>query len=299
MYLADTEEFADVLRECQQIQQNLGAGTKILTPEEIQKDYSFYNVDDIVLGSLNVIDEGYFDGATMFDWWKRSAREKGAEYIANEVVDMTVNADGTRVDSVTLHTGETISCGTVVNTSGPRAALTARMAGIEIPVEPRKRFTYIFKSETPLERDLPLTVDPSGIHVRTDGEMYMAGCPPHVDPAVDYTDFKDHQDLWEDHVWPILATRIPQFEAIKLVNSWVGHYSYNTLDHNAILGRHDTVNNFLFACGFSGHGTQQSPAMGRGLSELIAYGEYRSLDLSDFDYARVAANEPLIEKAVI
>ena len=103
----------------------------------------------------------------------------------------------------------------------------------------------------------------------------------------------------QEKVWPILANRIPQFESIKLINSWAGHYAFNTLDQNAIVGPHTYIENFLFVNGFSGHGFQQSPAMGRGLSEIITYGEYRNLDLSAFGYARIENNEPFIEKAVI
>ena len=299
MYLADTEAFANVLRENQKVQQACGAATRILTAQEIKRDYPFYNVDDIVAGSHNSVDEGYFDGNTLFDWWRRSAREKGAEYITNEVVAMSTNAARTRVESVKLNSGEIVGCGTVVNASGPRAALTARMAGIEIPVEPRKRYTFIFAAERPLNRDLPLTIDPSGVHMRTDGSYYMAGCPPDDDPAVDYDDFDEDFSLWEGKVWPAIAHRIPRFEAVKLIRSWVGHYEYNTLDQNAILGRHSKVENFIFVNGFSGHGFQQSPAMGRGTAELITYGEYRSLDLSPFDYARIERNEPFSEKAII
>ncbi len=299
MYLADNEEFANVLRESQKIQKACGAATKIMTAEEIKRDYPFYNVDDIVAGSHNLVDEGYFDGNTLFDWWRRSAREKGAEYVTNEVVAMTRNKAGTRVESVTLKSGEVIGCGTVVNASGPRAVLTSRMAGIEIPVEPRKRYTFIFAAERPLDRDLPLTIDPSGVHMRTDGTYYLAGCPPDDDPAVDYDDFEQDFSLWENKAWPAIANRVPRFEAIKLVNSWVGHYAYNTLDQNAILGRHTTVENFVFVNGFSGHGFQQSPAMGRGTAELITYGEYRSLDLTPFNYERIERNEPFSEKAII
>ena len=299
MYLADNEAFAGVLRENQKLQAACGAGTKFMTREEIARDYPFYQLDDIVGANHNLVDEGYFEGSTLFDWWKRSAREKGAEYIANEVVAMTKNAAGDRVESVTLKSGEVIACGTVVNASGPRAVLTSRMAGIEIPVEPRKRYTFIFAAEQPLDRDLPLTIDPSGVHMRSDGTYYLAGCPPDEDPAVDYDDFNQDFSIWEEKAWPVIATRIPQFEAIKLINSWAGHYAYNTLDQNAILGPHTQVRNFIFVNGFSGHGFQQSPAMGRGTSEWITYGEYRSLDLTPFHYDRVAENRPFLEKAVI
>lgn len=299
MYLADNEPFAEVLRASQQVQAACGAGTRYLTAEEIGRDYPFCNLEDIIGGNHNLVDEGYFDGGTLFDWWRRSGKEKGVEYLGNEVVAMALNAGGTRVESVTLKSGESVACGTVVNASGPRAVLTSRMAGIEVPVEPRKRYTFIFDAEQPLDRDLPLTIDPSGVHMRTDGAYYLAGCPPDEDPAVDYDDYQQDYDIWQEKVWPIVATRIPQFEAIKLVNSWAGHYAFNTFDQNAILGPHTRVENFIFVNGFSGHGLQQSPAMGRGTAELIVYGEYRSLDLSPFNFTRIERGEPFNEKAII
>jgi glycine/D-amino acid oxidase-like deaminating enzyme len=299
MYLADNEAFASVLRESQIVQNECGAGTRFMTAEEIKQDYPFYKLDDIIGANHNLIDEGYFDGGTLFDWWRKSGKEKGVEFVGNEVVGMNKNSNGTRIESVILKTGEIIACGTVVNASGPRAILTSRMAGIEIPVEPRKRYTFIFDAEQPLDRDLPLTIDPTGVHIRTDGQYYLAGCPPDDDPAVDYDDYEQDHSIWQEKVWPIVATRIPQFEAIKLVNSWAGHYAFNTLDQNAILGPHTQIENFIFSNGFSGHGLQQSPAMGRGIAELIAYGEYRSLDLSPFGFDRIERNEPFIEKAVI
>ncbi len=299
LYLADNEDFARVLQESQRIQVACGAGTRYMTAEDIRRDYPFFNVDDIVGGNHNLVDEGYFDGGTLFDWWRRSGRERGVEYIGNEVVSMGLNAAGNRVENVTLKSGEVVTCGQLVNASGPRAVLTSRMAGIEIPVEPRKRYTFIFEAEQPLDRDLPLTIDPSGVHMRTDGAYYLAGCPPDVDPAVDFDDFEADHDIWMNKLWPIIATRIPQFEAIRVVNMWVGHYAFNTFDQNAILGSHPQVKNFFFVNGFSGHGLQQSPALGRGTAELITYGEYRSLDLSPFNFERIENNQPFSEKAII
>ena len=300
MYLADNEEFAAQLRVNQALQTSLGAGTKLMTAEQIKAAYPFYHVDDILLGSHNLVDEGYFEGSTMFEWWRRMARQAGVEYIQNEVTGLDIAADGQSVQSVSLASGEVIFCGFMVNAAGPRAAVIADMAGIELPVEPRKRYTWIFSAEQPLDRPLPLTIDPSGIHLRQYGKTdYMAGSPPHIDPAVAFDDFDEDHDIWQDHVWPLIATRIPQFEAIKVTSSWAGHYAYNTLDHNAVLGPHPEVSNFIFANGFSGHGLQQSPAVGRGISEWITHGAWQSLDLSCFSYERIAANEPLIERAVI
>lgn len=298
MYLAETETFADTLRDNQTVQLAAGAETELLTPDEIKSRYPFYNVEDVVLGSINRKDEGYWDGGIVFEWWRRSARERGVEYVENEVTAIT--RTGNRIDSITLASGEVIACGHVINTSGPRAARTAAMAGLDIPVEPRKRFTWIFSAERPLEQDLPLTIDPSGVHMRQDGpQTYLAGCPADPDPAVDYDDFAMDHSRWESHVWPIIAHRIPQFDALKIITEWAGHYAYNTLDQNAVLGPHPEVGNFLFLNGFSGHGLQQSPAMGRGLAEWVTYGAFRTLDLSPFRYDRILENRPLIEKAII
>lgn len=299
MYLADTPAFAQTLREAQEVQVSCGAATRFMTADEIAQAYPFYHLDDIIGGNHNLVDEGYFDGATLFDWWKRSARERGVEYICNEVVAMARNAAGTQVESVTLKSGETVACGALVNASGPRAAATAGMAGIDIPVEPRKRYAFVFDAAKPLDRDLPLTIDPSGIHVRTDGRYYQAGCPPDDDPAVGYDDFVQDHSIWESKVWPVLAHRIPQFDSLKLINSWAGHYAFNAFDQNAVLGPHPHVGNFYFANGFSGHGLQQSPAVGRGTAEMLTYGAYRTLDLRPFHFERIEHNQPFIERAVI
>ena len=297
MYLADNEDFAAILRANQKIQQACGAGTKIMSPDAIGEAYPFYNLDDIVLGSHNLVDEGYFDGHSLFDWWKRKARKNGVEYIENEVIGIDV--EGEKVTGVRLSSGEQISAGHIVNASGPRAVLTARMAGLDLPVEPRRRYSFIFDAATRLDRDLPLTIDPSGVHVRSDSVYYLAGCPPEDDVDIDYDDFEMDHNIWLDKAWPAIATRVPAFEAVKLINSWVGHYAYNKLDQNAVIGAHPERPNFMFINGFSGHGLQQSPAMGRGMSELLTYGEYRSLDLNPLGYERIMLNAPLLERAVI
>ena len=300
MYLANTESFAETLRQNQKVQLEHGARTELLTPSQIKERYPFYTVDDLVLGSINTHQEGYFEGSTMFDWWKKSAREHGVEYLHAEVTGLEMNAAGTRVEAVVLDSGKRIACGTVVAATGARAAQTAQMAGINIPVEPRKRFTWVFTAETPLDRDLPLTIDPSGAHVRQDGKTsYLAGGHADHDPPVDHDDFEMDNNVWLEKVWPAIAARIPQFEAIRVTSEWAGHYDFNVLDHNAIIGPHPKVSNYLFLGGFSGHGLQQSPALGRGTAEWITHGEFRSLDLSPFKYDRIAKGTAFSEQAVI
>ncbi len=300
LYLADTEAFADTLRANQKVQHACGAATELLTAQDIKSRYPFYNVDDIKLGSINRVNEGYWDGATVFSWWRRQAVEQGVDYIGNEVVAITKNTQGTQVESVTLASGEIIACGQLVNASGPRAARTAAMLGIQIPVEPRKRYSWVFKAEHPIDQDLPLTIDPSGVHVRENGGgTYQCGGHSDIDPAVDFDDFNMDHAIWQDHIWPTIAKRIPQFEAVKVITEWAGHYSMNVFDHNAITGPHPEISNFLFLNGFSGHGLQQSPAMGRGTAEWLTHGTYKTLDLTAFHFERITNNAPILERAVI
>ena len=142
-------------------------------------------------------------------------------------------------------------------------------------------------------------IDPSGIFCRPEGRFFLAGCTPRADRTADWEDFEPCHEEFNEIVWPALAHRSVAFEAIKVVNQWSGHYDFNTLDQNLIVGRHPEVRNFIFANGFSGHGLQQAPAAGRGVSELIVYGTFRTLDLSEVGYERILQNRPFLETAII
>ena len=298
LYLAQDEAFADVLRASAEVQRAAGAETVLMTREEIAAAWPFYALDGIVLGSINRRDEGYWDGGAVFDAMRRSARKRGVDYVAGEVSGLERGTSG--VEAVVLADGARIACGQVVNAAGTRAARLAAMAGIALPVEPRKRHTWVFRAERPLDRDLPLTIDPSGVHVRENGGgTYMAGGHAADDPPVDPDDFEIDHALWEDHVWPAIAARVPAFEAVRVEAEWAGHYDWCVLDRNAVVGPHPEVPNLHFLNGFSGHGLQQAPAMGRGTAERIVHGGYRTLDLSPFHFDRIIAGRPLRERAVI
>ena len=297
MYLAKTEAFADQLRRNQQLQASLGAGTRILSADEIARAYPFYHLDDIILGSHNPHDEGYFDGAAIFDWWRRAAVQKGVTYRHDTVVG--IDHDRRRVKAVRLASGDIVAAGVVINAAGPRAADVAAMAGFALPVEPRRRFSFMFSAQNPLEQELPLTIDPAGVHFLRHGAYYLAGCAPDLDVAVAPDNFEMDLTIWQDKVWPALAHRVPAFEAVRVEREWVGHYAYNILDANAVIGPHPDMPNFYFMNGFSGHGLQQSPAMGRGIAEHIISGAYQTLDLGAFGFQRVLAQKPFLETAVI
>lgn len=301
LYLAGDAAGAARLRAAHAVQAGLGARTRLMDRDALAARWPFYDLDGIVLGSHGPEDEGYFDGTTMFEWWRRVARERGVAFRHAEVTG--VEAAGGRVTGVRLADGARVGADVVVCAAGSRGAAVARMAGLELPVEPRKRYTWVFEAEEALPDALPLTIDPSGVHVRQDGPtgaaQYMAGATPAEDPAVDPDDFAGAWEIWEDAVWPALAARVPAFERLRVKRAWVGHYDLNVLDANAILGPHPDLEGFMVMNGFSGHGLQQSPAMGRGLAEWIVHGRYVSLDLAPFGVERVLRGEPFRELAVI
>ncbi|MGB3874302.1 MAG: FAD-binding oxidoreductase [Shinella zoogloeoides] len=304
LFLANTPEQAQVLRENHEAQVSCGADVVLWNRDELADAFPHLNVADIELASYGRSGEGWFNNTGLMYGFKNKARSLGVDYVTDEAV--AIGRDGDRVTSVTLKSGAVVKAGTVVNASGPRAALTARMAGLDIPVEPRKRTLFVFDcASTPEgtarvnEGRLPLMIDPSGVFCRPEGRFFLTGCAPVEDPAADWDDFEPRYEEFEEIIWPALAERSPAFEAIKVVNQWAGHYDFNTLDHNLVVGRHPTVRNFVFANGFSGHGLQQGPATGRGVSELIVYGEYRTLDLTEVGYERIVENRPFLEKAVI
>lgn len=304
LFLANTAAQEQVLRENHAVQRACGADVVLWDQEALARAFPHLVVDDIRLASYGQSGEGWFSNTGLMNGFRAKARAQGADYITDEVV--AIGRSGSRVTSVTMKSGATVQAGTVVNASGPRAALTARMAGLDVPVEPRKRTIFVFDcartpegSATVNQGRLPLMIDPSGVWCRPEGRFFLTGGVPVDDPAVDWDDFEPRHEEFESLVWPALAERSAGFEAIKVVNQWAGHYDFNTLDHNLIVGRHPEVTNFVYANGFSGHGLQQGPAAGRGVTELIIYGEFRSLDLSEVGYERIAEGRPFLEKAVI
>lgn len=304
LFLASSPEQETVLRENHAVQKACGADVVVWNRDELAKAFPHLRTDDILLASYGRSGEGWFNNTGLMYGFRAKARELGAHYVTDEVVGIDRQRD--RVTAVRLRSGERVNAGTIVNASGPRAALTARMAGIDVPVEPRKRTIFVFDCASTPEGTatvnggrLPLMVDPSGVFCRPEGRFFLTGCPPVDDPAASFDDFEPRHEEFEGIIWPILAGRSPAFEAIKVVNQWAGHYDFNVLDHNLIVGRHPEVQNFIFANGFSGHGLQQSPATGRGVSELIVYGRYRTLDLTEVGYERIIENRPFLEKAVI
>jgi glycine/D-amino acid oxidase-like deaminating enzyme len=304
LFLARSEEQQRTLRENHAVQRACGADVVLWNAAELAQAFPHLNTQDVGLASYGQSGEGWFSNTGMLHGFRNKARQLGATYLTDEVVG--IERSGATVAAVKLKSGNTIEAGTIVNASGPRAGLTARMAGLDAPVEPRKRTLFVIDCAASPEGTakvnggrLPLMIDPTGTFCRPEGRFFLTGCAPVDDPPVDWDDFEPRYQEFEEIIWPALAARSSAFETIKVVNQWAGQYHYNTLDHNLIVGRHPDVRNFIYANGFSGHGLQQGPAAGRAVSELIVYNGFRTLDLSEVGYERVIAYRPFIEHAVI
>ena len=294
-----TDQGRDILRQNHATQTEFGGDIIWMEPDDLAQKYPWMNTSDLAAGCWGCTGEGWFDAYCLMQSFRKQARRRGADYIDGEVVEVLRNGD--QVTGVVLKDGRRFGCGQLVNAAGTGGSKVARMAGLEIPVEPRKRCIFVFncRDAEDISASCPMLIDPSGLYVRPEGEFFITGIAPPKDRDPECWDFDVDHSLFDDIIWPGLYERCERFEAIKVVNAWAGHYSYNLLDQNAILGRHTDVKNFIFANGFSGHGLQQSPAVGRGIAELIATNGYETLDLSVFGYERIRDNAPVLELNVI
>ena len=288
-----------VLEENFRIQRAEAAPLELLDCDALAARLPWLSVDGLSGGTLSLADEGWFDNSTLLRALRTGAREAGAELLTGDVV--AIEAAKNRIVAVRLAEGGRIACGTLVNAAGPSAGRVAALAGRPLPVEPRKRTVFVLDCPD-APRDMPLVADPSGIWIRPEGRGFITGWSPAAgdeDPTADPDDFEPDHHLFEERLWPALASRIPAFERLKVTGAWAGHYDYNTLDQNAVIGRDPELSNFIYANGFSGHGLQHAPGVGRAVTELIAHGAFRTLDLSVFGYERIAAGRPVIEREVI
>jgi sarcosine oxidase len=304
LFLA-SEEGRAVLEANHATQRAHGADVALLDPGQLRARFPWISTEGVALGSLGLSNEGWFDPNALLQGFRRKARAQGARFLHDHVGGIE-RADN-RVEAVRLEEGGRLACGALVNAAGPAAGWVAALAGIELPVRPRRRFVYVFDCRTPIEPRAPLVIDTNGVFFRPETRGFITGVSPEEadDPDMPPYGRPDDQRFdveyaqFEEIVWPTIAQRVPAFEAIKPSGAWAGHYDYNTFDQNGVVGRHPEVANFLFANGFSGHGLQQSPAVGRAVSELVLHGGYRTIDLTRFGWERIPAGKPLLELNVV
>ena len=295
LYLA-TPAFETVLRENHVVQTSEGADVVLLEPDQIASRFPWMSTDGVALGSLGLSGEGWFDGYGLMQAFRRKARALGAEFLTGEVVGMDV--PGGRIERLRLADGSTIEAGHVVDAAGPWSQAVAAMAGVGLPVEARRRCVFGFDAQRAVP-GCPLVIDTSGIWFRPEGEAFITAIAPRPEDDLDGLPLTVDQALFDDRIWPALAERVPSFDAIRQRNAWAGYYEYSTFDQNAIIGAHPELANLLFATGFSGHGIQHAPAVGRAIAEHIVNGRYLTLDLGIFGFERLETGRRVVERNVI
>jgi FAD-dependent oxidoreductase domain-containing protein 1 len=298
LILASPERRA-VLASNVALQRANGAEIELLDGAKVGQEFPWITVDGVAAGSIGRSGEGWIDPVSLMTLMRRSAVERGVRVVKDTVTGIARRG---AIERVVLASGTEIRCGALVNAAGPWAGVLAKLADIDLPVEPRKRYVYVVDSRRATEamRRGPLTVDVGGVWFRPEGRNFICGVSPDGDdePPAENLDHIDYAPF-ETVVWPTLAARVPAFEEAKVLNAWAGFYDYNTLDQNAIIGRHPEIENFYLANGFSGHGLQQAAGAGRAIAELVVHGRFQTIDLSRFGYERIVARAPLFELNVI
>ena len=296
LFVTGNADAAVLMQEVAEMQRGLGAATEVLTPSGIKAKFPWMEVGDLVAGSFGPQGEGWFDNMGLLSGFRAAAKAQGARFIKDRVIGVDVAGD--RVAGVVLEKGGRVACAAAVNAAGTRAADVMRMVGLDLPVEPRKRTVFVIDAPNARHPDAPLLVD-AGFYLRPEQHHWITATVPQNDGPCAADDFEPDLHLFEDVIWEQLYGRSTGFDAVKVIRHWVGHYDYNTLDQNAILGPHPAVPNLYLMNGFSGHGLQQSPAVGRGVAEHILTGGWQSLDLSNLSVGRVVLGEPFLERAVV
>lgn len=296
LFLAQSAEGAATLQNVAQMQRAHGAATEVWTPDQLKRRFEWLCVDDLTAGSFGASGEGWFDNMGLLAGFRAQAKAQGARFVTDRVTGLRLS--GGQVAGVMLEKSGEVTCRFAVNAAGTRAAQICRMAGLELAVEPRKRTVFVIDAPNARHPDAPLLVD-AGFYLRPEQNHWITATVPQDDGPCAPDDFEPDLDLFEQVIWEQLYARAPGFDAVKVVRHWVGHYAYNTLDQNAVLGPHPQIGNLMLCNGFSGHGLQQSPAVGRGIAEHILTGGWQTLDLSDLSVNRMIEGRAFRELAVV
>jgi FAD-dependent oxidoreductase domain-containing protein 1 len=275
-------------------QESLGVKVKLMDRAQIAVRFPWMRSDDLALGVLSP-EDGWLDPNSVLQGFRKKARAMEAEFLRDRVVELYVS--GRRVREVELASGARIGAEAVVNAAGCWAASIAKLTGMELPVNPMRRFEHYVELGDKLP-PMPLIKDPDRLVIRPEGKGYSVGLVDSREPRG--FNFEVEPRYFEEVVWPACAARIPAFEKLKLKREWAGLYDECELDGNMILGNWPgRLDNFYVACGFSGHGLMHAPAVGRALAELIAKGRYETLDLARMGYQRVLDRAPYAETGII
>jgi sarcosine oxidase subunit beta len=278
-------------------------------------------VDDI-LGGTYCPTDGFVDPHSVMMGFMLKARERGARlWLDTEVTGIEVSGvaggpphrsagvppamsaqrenddNDRRILGVNTSRGF-VSSPVVVNAAGPWAASVAKMAGIDLPVEPLRRQLVPTEPFADLPQRFPMVIDMStGFHFRREGKgILLAWNDPEETPG-----FKTEFDpAFVEKILTRAADRVPCLvdAAVNPRRAWAGLYEM-TPDHHAIIGAAPDVKGLFFANGFSGHGVMHSPASGRITADLILQGQSELIDTTLLQLERFAEGRLLEETAIL
>lgn len=279
------------------IQRAQGADVALLDARALAQRFPWLDTQDLALGSWGRSGEGWFDGWGLLQSLKQRAQAAGVHYVKDEAIRFETDGTG-QIIGVRTASGARLQADRLVLACGAWSAPLAATAGIALPVSARRRSVYAFRTPEPAP-GCPLVIDPSGLWFRPEGPgQFICGGPPLGDDAPNLP-LDPEADLFEERLWPALAERVPGFATLRQERSWAGYYEMNDADHNGLVGPWPGQERLLMACGFSGHGLQHAPGIGRGLAEWIATGRYETLDLSPLGADRLLRGERYRELNVI
>src|ERR1700675_2014406 len=296
LFMAPSEAHLKYLRTNYELQVKMGLkDVRLLAAEEIARMYPQLRSDDIVGGSFCSSD-GFVDPNSAMVGFMKCAADKGARLLRDTEVPAILR-DARGVTGVETTRGP-VATRKVVNAAGPWAAGVAKLAGVELPVEPLRRMLVPSEPFDDFPRTAPMIVDMSnGFHFRPEARGFLlAWNDPEETPG-----FKtDFDPAFVEKILTRAADRVPCFANLP-VNSkraWAGLYEM-TPDHHPILGEAPGVPGFFLANGFSGHGVMHAPATGKVLSDLILTGKTEMIDASLLSLSRFAEGRLIHETAVL
>lgn len=264
------------------LQRSMGAPVEVLDPVEAQRFVPF--APDGLGGATYGPWDGVIDPHLATHAWVALGRAAGVDYrFGRAVSGFRATANGWRVDAG----HESYWCGLVVNATGAWAGVVGELAGLEVPVRPKR--VQIFAS-APLRRSgpaYPLAVDlGTGVYLRSEGERILFGLDAHEDTG-EFTEGVDWG--WLEHVLVTGVKRFPWWEdlGVDRAGSWWGYYEV-TPDNAPLIGFNPGAEAWIDACGFSGHGIMHAPAAGLAVSELATEGRSTMLDIAAFRHERFA-----------
>jgi sarcosine oxidase subunit beta len=298
LFLVREEATAEQFRENVAVQNRLGVPSEYLTPGEAADRCPGLQADQF-RGATYSPTDGFADPNLALQGFVGAARDEGVEIRTDtEVTD--VHTDGERVTGVETPAG-TVPADYVVNAAGAWARRIGGMAGLDLPVSPRRRKLAVLDPATPVPESTPFVVDVDGdAHFRPEreGAVVAGGHFADADPEVDPDTVDESTSLdWAAQVIESLAEVADYFgPETRVRRGWAGVYAV-TPDHHPIIG--ETRPGFVNAVGFSGHGFMQSPATGQVVAELVVDGEASLVDVSDLGADRFKCGEHLHEGTVI